>query len=250
MTITELVETLYDSVVRVEVKFEKEWGNGSGLIIDDQTILTCDHVVRPNQKSPENICIARGSQLPKASEIMKFDDRHDLALITNKGLRASSYPPYASYEEVGVGAECFTLGYPIGLSHLTLTKGVISAKGKGLVKQFPFEMIQIDVRVNHGNSGEPVFSDTGRLIGIVSLKYIPFLDKIKTLNEMVEDLPVAPHQVHVQDDFIEVDVGFFYNQVNNSLKTLCNALLDVQVGIGWVVPISKLDIPRMKSFKR
>jgi hypothetical protein len=47
-----------------------------------------------------------------------------------------------------------------------------------------------------------------------------------------------------------VDIGFFYNQVNDSLKMLCKALLDVQVGIGWVVPISKLDISRMKSFKQ
>jgi S1-C subfamily serine protease len=108
-----LSKPLYDSVVRVDVEFQKGWGNGSGLIIDDQTILTCDHVVRPNEKTPEKILVVRGSQLPQASEIIKFDDRHDLALITNKGLRASSYPPYASYEEVGVGAECFTLGYPM-----------------------------------------------------------------------------------------------------------------------------------------
>ena len=81
--LAELVESLYDSVVRLEVKLEEGWGNGSGLIIDDQTILTCDHVVRPNRKTPENILIAKEGKLPKASEIMKFDDLHDLALITN-----------------------------------------------------------------------------------------------------------------------------------------------------------------------
>ena len=248
--LTELVKSLYDNVVMVEVKLEEVWGNGSGLIIDDETILTCDHVVRRNGKTPEEILITKGGKLKKASEIMKFDDFHDLALITNEGLEASSYPPHASYEEVGIGAECFALGYPIGLSHLTLTKGVISAKGEGVVKQFPFGVIQIDARVNHGNSGGPVFSDTGSLIGIVSLKYIPFLEKIKTLNEMVENLPVAPHQVHQGDDYFEVDTGSFYNQVNNSLKMLCKALLDVQVGIAWVVPIGKLDKSRMKSFKQ
>jgi hypothetical protein len=76
--------------------------------------------------------------------------------------------------------------HPIGLSHLTLTKGMISAKGEGLVKQFPFEMIQIDARV--------------------SLKYIPFFEKIKTLNDTVENLPVAPHQVNQGDDYIDVDI--------------------------------------------
>lgn len=149
--------------------------------------------------TPQNISVVRGSQLPNPSKIEKFDDYHDLALITNKDLRPNRSPRHASYEEVKVGADCFIFGYPIGLPHLTLTKGVISAKGKGLVKQFPFEIIQVDARVNHGNSGGPVFSDAGSLIGIVSLKYIPFLDKIKELREKVEDLPMAPKQVHVGD---------------------------------------------------
>jgi hypothetical protein len=81
--LTELVQSLCDSIVRVDVKFEEEWGNGSGLIIDDQTILICDHVVRPNMKTLEKILIAKEGKLQKDSEIMKFDDLHDLALITN-----------------------------------------------------------------------------------------------------------------------------------------------------------------------
>jgi S1-C subfamily serine protease len=246
----QLVERLSNNVVRVDVKVEGEWGNGSGLILDNQTILTCDHVVRPNMTTPQSISVVKGSQLPKPSEITKFDDHHDLALITNKDLAHVCSISEASYEEVEVGAECFILGYPTGLSHLTLTKGMVSAKGKGLVKQFPFEMIQVDARVNHGNSGGPVFLNTGSLIGNVSLKYIPFLDKIKELNEKVKDLPVAPHQVHIGTDYIDVDIGGFYNRINDSLKTLCNALLDVQVGIGWVIPISTLDTTTMKSFKQ
>jgi len=56
------------------------------------------------------------------------------------------------------------------LPHLTLTKGTISAKGKGLGSKFQFELIQIDARINRGNSRGPVFLDTGHLIGIVTMK--------------------------------------------------------------------------------
>jgi len=79
---------------------------------------------------------------------------------------------------VYVGEDCFVLGYLIGLNHLTLSRGVISAKGIGLVNRFIFDTIQIDARVNYGNIGGAVFdAETGDLIGILTMKYIPFIDK-------------------------------------------------------------------------
>jgi S1-C subfamily serine protease len=84
---------------------------------------------------------------------------------------------HACYEEVKVGQDCFALGFPVRLPHLTFTKGTISAKGKGLENNFLFEIIQIDARINKGNSGGPVFWNTGQLIGIVTMKYFPFCKK-------------------------------------------------------------------------
>ena len=66
---------------------------------------------------------------------------------------------------------------------------MISAKGTGLIPQFMFNLIQIDARVNDGNSGGPVFdAQTGNLIGILTMKYIPFKDKITELYNSVKGI--------------------------------------------------------------
>lgn len=132
-----------------------------------------------------------------------------------------------------MGYEGFILGFPIGISHLTLTKAAVSAKGIGLETRFQFELIQVDARVNHGNSGGPLFTDKGEVAGIVTLKYIPFLEAISELHEFVKSLPLIPEGVIISG----VKVGPFVNYVNEGIKRMTNALDIVQVGIGWVIPI-------------
>jgi len=121
---------------------------------------------------------------------------------------------------------------------LTLTKGTISAKGKGLGSKFQFELIQIDARINRGNSGGPVFLDTGHLIGIVTMKYIPFFQEMDQLVREVEKLPVVPKNM---DELQGFDLGGFFNRFNTSIRKISDALQLVQVGIGWVIPITVFD---------
>jgi len=121
---------------------------------------------------------------------------------------------------------------------LTLTKGTISAKGKGLGSKFQFELIQIDARINRGNSRGPVFLDTGHLIGIVTMKYIPFFQEMDQLVREVEKLPVVPKNM---DELQGFDLGGFFNRFNTSIRKISDALQLVQVGIGWVIPITVFD---------
>ena len=120
--------------------------------------------------------------------------------------------------------------------HTANTNGTISAKGKGLISQFPFELIQIDSRVNHGNSGGPVFLDTGDLIGIVTMKYIPFFDKIDELHNYVNSLPqYSGYRLNIP--YINISLTEFIDTVYEAIRRMTAALDMVQVGIGWVVPI-------------
>ena len=121
---------------------------------------------------------------------------------------------------------------------MTLTKGTISAKGKGLGSKFQFELIQIDARINRGNSRGPVFLDTGHLIGIVTMKYIPFFQEMDQLVREVEKLPVVPKNM---DELQGFDLGGFFNRFNTSIRKISDALQLVQVGIGWVIPITVFD---------
>lgn len=179
-----------ENVVQIYVKVNGYEPSGSGLLIDKEgTILTCEHVVRPGGRDAEFIGITKRVEKPKEVEILKTNKSCDAALIKAKDLTVNENIKSRTYEQVYVGEDCFVLGYPIGLNHLILSRGVISAKGIGLVNRFMFDTIQIDARVNYGNSGGPVFdAETGDLIGILTMKYIPFIDKITDLYNTVKGI--------------------------------------------------------------
>jgi serine protease Do len=57
------------------------------------------------------------------------------------------------------------IGNPFGLSH-TVTKGIVSAKGR-VIGAGPYDnLIQTDAAINPGNSGGPLFNLRGEVIGI------------------------------------------------------------------------------------
>jgi S1-C subfamily serine protease len=241
--LSDIVSKVSSNVVRVDIRIKDQsgkyqWGNGSGVLIDDKgTILTCDHVVHPQGLTAQDIRVAKGKESAVQAELIKFDSYHDAALIRSSEFKINGDIKHAYYEDVKVGQDCFALGFPVRLPHLTFTKGTISAKGKGL-NNFLFEIIQIDARINRGNSGGPVFLDTGRLIGIVTMKYIPFFQEMDQLVKEVETLPVAPKIINELYGF---DLGHFFNRFNMSIHKISDALQLVQVGIGWVIPISILS---------
>jgi serine protease Do len=188
----EIVKKVSDNVVQVHVnvKGDEVRGSGSGLLIDKEgTILTCEHVIRLGNRDTQSIDITKGLEVPKEAELLRTNKSYDAALIKVKDLSVNENTSQRTYEQVNVGEDCFVLGYPVGLNHLTLSRGVISAKGTGLIPQFMFNLIQIDARVNDGNSGGPVFdAQTGNLIGILTMKYIPFKDKITELYNSVKGI--------------------------------------------------------------
>lgn len=239
--ITEVIEKTSSNVVRVDVNVGGQWGNGTGLLIDQYgTILTCDHVVNPGGLKPQDILVVKQDELPKKAEILDFDQYHDLAIIKSKDLKNDGIFTRINYDEVKVGQDCFVLGYPLGLSHLTLAKAVISisAKGKGIVGNLPFETIQIDARVNGGNSGGPVYTEKGEVIGIVTMKYMPFFEQINELHSFVNTIPTISGMDMSFGDF---SVTNFINYVNEGIRRVTHALDIVQVGIGWVIPIHFLS---------
>jgi S1-C subfamily serine protease len=136
-----------------------------------------------------------------------------------------------------VGEECYVLGFPIGLKHLTVGKGLISAKGANLVNDLPFEVVQIEGRVNRGNSGGPVVDlVSGKVIGLVTMKYIPFMSSVDELARFVRSLPTAQQGVAIMG----IDFGAFFNYVKEGFERVSDALMMVQVGLAWVIPTDML----------
>lgn len=74
----------------------------------------------------------------------------------------------ADSDKTAIGEEVFIIGTPYGLSH-TLTVGHLSGRrthpGSDKLK---LEFLQTDAAINQGNSGGPMFNQSGQLIGVVS----------------------------------------------------------------------------------
>ena len=131
------------------------------------------------------------------------------------------------------GAPLVFAGLPQGLSVPSVFPGMVSAIGVGLVRAPKCELIQIAGMVNNGNSGGPLLhSETGRVLGVVTAKYVPLLEAIDRMVDSLEAIPQFPSEVEVQ----KIDFGRFVNMTVRGLWQVAAVLRLVQVGTGWAVP--------------
>jgi serine protease Do len=140
----------------------KEQSLGSGfLIAADGYILTNNHVVEGADK-----ILVKIEQAAKAypAKIVGQDADTDLALIK---INAQGLPflSLGDSSKMRVGDWVLAFGNPFGLDH-TVTKGIISAKGR-VIGAGPYDdFLQTDAAINPGNSGGPLVNMDGEVIGI------------------------------------------------------------------------------------
>ncbi len=137
-------------------------GTGTGFFITDEGhILTNNHVV----SGAGAVAVVVEGQEPRIAEIVGLDEETDLALLKVDGPAVPV--TFGSTELARLGQTVFAIGFPSpqiqGVSH-KVTMGIISSL-TGLMDDA--KSYQIDVAVQPGNSGGPLFSATGEVIGVV-----------------------------------------------------------------------------------
>ncbi|MDX2079902.1 MAG: trypsin-like peptidase domain-containing protein [Terrimicrobiaceae bacterium] len=134
---------------------------GSGAIIsDDGHIATNWHVI--SAASAVDVQLHDGRLVP--AKFVGGDPRSDVAIlkIETDGLRPISF---ADSDAASVGQMVFAVGNLFGLSE-TVTRGIISAKGRRTSTEFTNEFLQTDAPINPGNSGGPLVDLNGQLVGL------------------------------------------------------------------------------------
>lgn len=144
----------------------EEQSLGSGFIIDPAGyILTNGHVVA----DADEVTVKLTTKREYKARVIGTDPYTDVALLK---INAGGLPVVrlGDPSRLEVGEWVAAIGAPFGFEN-SVTAGIVSAKGRSLPDESYVPFIQTDVAVNPGNSGGPLFSMRGEVIGINSLIY-------------------------------------------------------------------------------
>jgi len=176
------------------------YGNGSGFIIEKKRILTNAHVI----SDTTFIEVQRDGdprRFPARVAFVAHDC--DLALLTvdDPAFFEDTQPIRFSEDLPKLDDEVIALGFPMGGTRLSLTRGVVSRidySGYAHSGVDAHLVIQTDAAINPGNSGGPVLLD-GRVVGVAfqgvqAAQNIGYAIPLPVIHHMLRD--VADGQYH------------------------------------------------------
>jgi len=161
-------DDFFDQFFSAPRRQEKRSGEGSGFFISaDGYILTNNHVVQDAVK----VKVYDIDKKEFTAKIIGTDPKTDLALL-KVNVQNVPYLPLGDSNSVEVGEWVLAIGNPFN-QDLTVTSGIISAKGRQLGMAQYEDFLQTDAAINMGNSGGPLINMKGEAIGINSTILTP-----------------------------------------------------------------------------
>ncbi|HEX2941695.1 MAG TPA: DegQ family serine endoprotease [Rhodopila sp.] len=135
---------------------------GSGFIINaNGTIVTNNHVVKGERSV--SVTLDDGTVLP--AKIIGTDPRTDIAVLKVDAGHPLPFIQLGNSRDVKPGEWVVAMGNPFGLGG-TVTAGIVSAVSRDIGDGPYDQFIQVDAPINRGNSGGPLFTQDGKVIGM------------------------------------------------------------------------------------
>jgi S1-C subfamily serine protease len=164
--VAQIADEVGPAVVRVEgIDGKRRAGIGSGVIIAaDGLVVTNSHVV--NGASRTRVALVDG-EITRA-DVIGDDPDTDLALLRSELPAGAARAALGDSSMLRRGHLVVAIGNPLGFES-TVTAGVVSALGRSLRSRngrLIDDVIQTDASLNPGNSGGPLVSSNGAVVGI------------------------------------------------------------------------------------
>jgi S1-C subfamily serine protease len=166
--VIDVVERVGPAVVRLDVKASEEpahGGTGSGVVVaPDGLVLTNSHVV--GRANAVRVTTIDGRSL--SARVVGDDPDTDLALVRVDAAITLPAAVLGNSKLLKRGQMVIAIGNPLGFES-TVTTGVVSALGRSLRSRsgrLIDDVIQTDAALNPGNSGGPLVSSRGEVVGI------------------------------------------------------------------------------------
>ena len=143
-------------------------GSGSGVIFDAQGsngyIITNHHVI----DGASRVTVVVNDSTIYNGTVLGSDSTRDLAVIHIYGNRFHKLD-FGDASLLEPGDEIIAIGYALGISgEATITRGIVSAIR--FDSDYRSHVIQTDAAVNPGNSGGPILSLNGKILGITTFR--------------------------------------------------------------------------------
>lgn len=143
---------------------------GSGFVVEGGMVVTNKHVVSDTQASYKVIDY---NDEEYVVEKIYRDPINDLAILQIAGGDKLKTLELGDSDSLKVGQFVIAIGTALGEFRHTVTTGVVSGLGRGIVAGDGFSdfeqldnVIQTDAAINPGNSGGPLLNSAGQVIGV------------------------------------------------------------------------------------
>lgn len=187
-------------------------GLGTGFIIrDDGLIVTNAHVLQG--ADIVEVQLTENTEKQYKAEVVGLDERTDIALIKIKPDTKLTAVVLGSSGSAEVGEWVAAFGNPFGHGH-SMSKGIISSKGREIGEINRLPLIQTDASINPGNSGGPLVNSKGLVIGVNSaidaraqgIGFAIPIDEVKKI------IPQLEQRGSIRKGFLGVQLGDIDNR--------------------------------------
>ncbi|TJV40331.1 MAG: trypsin-like serine protease [Mesorhizobium sp.] len=162
-TVADAVDRIGPAVCRIE-RVGGQGGHGSGFVIaPDGLVVTNFHVVG----DARTVRVSMPDGASSEGRVLGRDPDTDIALVRADGSFVD-VAPLGDSKRLRRGQIAIAIGNPLGFEW-TVTSGVVSALGRSMrasTGRLIDDVIQTDAALNPGNSGGPLVSSAGEVIGV------------------------------------------------------------------------------------